>query len=494
MAIQNPGRGEAAASAAASIVIEIPAQLKHLVEPVQQLIKEVDRQVAEHRRDGSSIDYAKVERALGKCVAAIESAANTCALAAVVIDSAQIEVNGSLYTRVGEGMGTYYTMTGPVQLHRGIYRRVGERNGKTVDIISLRIGAIGDGWLPHTAQAMAHEMQGGTSREAEQSARQIGRLLYSRASFERVAHLVGELWQASHANIEDELIRAYAIPAATAAVSVGIDRASVPMEECVPRPPGRPRKNAPKRSVKRVFRMCYVATVTLHDKDGKALHTLRRAQMPDCNPQDICRLLANDVCQLREKRPDLSIMLLADGAHEMWNLLEGAIPASVFGSVHRLIDFWHAIEKLAAAANVICKNDAVLEAKAMLARWQTLLRTRNDAAKTILAELIASGREEVVVDDKNPVHDAITYLRNNLERMHYAGAIKMGLPIGSGNVEATCKTLIGLRMKRCGSRWHNNTGNHILHLRALALSDRWDDALAKLSAKQRTSVRIRAAA
>jgi hypothetical protein len=298
MAIQNPGKGEAAAPAAAPIVIEIPAHLKHLVEPVENLIKEVEKQVAEHRRDGSSVDYAKVERALGKCAAAIETAANLCALTAVAIDSKQVEVNGILYTHVAEGMGTYHTMTGPVQLRRGLYRRVGERNGKTVDIISLRIGAIGDGWLPHTAQAMAHEMQGGTSREAEQSARQFGRLPYSRASFERVAHLVGDLWQTSHANIEDELIRAFAIPAAATSVSVGIDRASVPMEEAVPRPPGRPRKNAPKRSIQRVFRMCYVATVTLHDKHGAALHTLRRAQMPDCNPQDLCRLLANDVCQL----------------------------------------------------------------------------------------------------------------------------------------------------------------------------------------------------
>jgi len=76
--------------------------------------------------------------------------------------------------------------------------------------------------------------------------------------------------------------------------------------------------------------------------------------------------------------------------------------------------------------------------------------------------------------------------------MNYAGAIAKGLPIGSGNVEATCKTLVG-RMNRCGSRWHHDTGNHVLHLRALAISDRWDDAMAKLFATQRTSVRSREA-
>ena len=158
---------------------------------------------------------------------------------------------------------------------------------------------------------------------------------------------------------------------------------------------------------------------------------------------------------------------------------------------NRVGPFWHAIEKLAAAAKVICLDDAAKTAKVW--QWRRLLRARKDAAATILVELLASGCEEVLVDGERPVHDAITYLQNNLERMNYAGAIKKGLPIGSGNVEATCKTLVGLRMKRCGSRWHNDTGNHILHLRALALSDRWRDAMANLFARQRTSVRSRAA-
>jgi hypothetical protein len=488
MVTRNPRRGEATATAADSIVVEIPARLKHLVAPIESLIDAVGQRAAQLARDGKAVDYAAVERLYAELSGAIETAAHQCTLEAAAANEPQrIEIGGAVWTRVGEGLGNYKTMTGSAPVRRGLFRELGVRNGKTVDLISLRVGAIGDGWLPQTARAMAHHLQSSTSREAEQSARQDCRLPYSRASFERVPHLVGELWLEHHANIEDALIQAFEVPAEAASISVAIDRASVPMEEDVPRPPGRPRKNAPKRSVRRVFHMCYCATVTLHDRDGRALHTLRRGQMPGRDPQDLCNLLANDVLVLREKRPDLLLTLLADGAPEMWNLLESNFPVSVFGRLHRCVDFWHVVEKLSAAAKAIAGDDAA--ARAMSWGWRHQLRRRKDAAESIRDELLASGRAEVVIDGDRPVHDAITYLSNNAHRMNYAGAITKGLPIGSGNVEATCKTLVGLRMKRCGSRWHRDTGNHVLHLRALAISDRWDDAMDELFAKLRTSVR-----
>jgi hypothetical protein len=422
------------------------------------------------------VDYIAVEDEVAAAVARIECACHKVTLEALDVDRPEVVIDGERYRRVHRCEAPYYAMAGAVPVMRSLYRRVGERNGKVVDAISLRVGAVGDGWLPRVARAMAHEIQDRPSRSAAASAREFGRLPYSRTSFEEVAHAVGALYAPRHVDIEDALIAAYCVPTAAHSVSVSLDRVSVPMEEPRPRRPGRPRKGDPKRPIQRVFHMAYCATVTLHDRHGEALHTIRYGCMPQGDPQQLCTGLAGDVWSLFKQRPDLRVSLLCDGAPEMWNLLAEHFTAEKLGvEVHRLVDLWHLLEKLGKAATVL--RDDAAGATAQVQTWRLRLLNDTGAAAQILWELRLSGRESVRVGQERPVHDAITYLENHADKMDYATARRLGLPVGSGNVEATCKNLFEVRLKRSGARWKGPTGEHVVQLRALALSDRWHQAM-----------------
>ena len=474
-----------------AMMIEIPDALKPMFEPLRELVVTTAEQVDRCNALGRQPKYEAFEGEVAAKLAAVERGAHEAALSALDVDAPHIWLKGQLHVKVVRSATTFHSQAGDVPVTRTLYRRVGDRNGPTVDPVALRAGAVDGEWLPGAARDMAYLLSQGTSREAEATAREMGRLPYSRSSFERIGHAVGEMHVEHHQHVEELLIEAYEIPRDVRSISASLDRVSVPMEEPLPRPVGRPRKGAAKKPIERVYRMAYCGTVTLHDAEGAALHTIRYGTMPAGDVEALCEGMASDVLAIMKKRRGLAVMLLNDGAPEMWNLLDEAFDAETFAHVeiHRLIDFWHTLEKLSAAAQVI---DGKAAAPARLARWKLLLLNRVKAREVILDELLASGKEHLHVGEERPVHDAITYLTNNAERMNYVSARHHQLPIGSGNVEATCKSLVGVRMKRAGSRWKTDTGEHVVHLRALALSDRWTEAMDVTLRPPRCRIRLAA--
>jgi hypothetical protein len=465
------------------MVIRIPEKFKYLGEAMQRMLEVVKGEV-ESQGGGRAVACRRVEQLLAEETAKVEQAAMREWLRSLDVDAPRVVVEGRVHARVGRCEGTYWTQAGPVKVERSLYREVGRRNARVVDAISLRAGVVEDGWLPGCAQAMAYLLGQGTSREAQATAGVMGRLPYSRSSFERVGHAVGELYVARQADIEAEVAQERQVPEEASSVSMSLDRVSVAMEEPRGRPRGRPRQGAPKKPVARVWRMAYVGCVTLHDKEGNALTSRRYGCMPGGDEQALCEGMKADVALLRRKHPELKEVHLCDGAREMWNLLS---PSSGGQPVTRLIDYWHLVEKLGPVAQVLQEAGGE-QAGQVLERWKLSLLNSSRAARRILEELEGSGLEHVRRGEERPVHDAITYLRNGMDRMDYASARALGLPIGSGNVEAACKSLVSVRMRRPGARWKHASGNNVLQLRALMLSDCWGHAMQLTLDPLRTSV------
>jgi hypothetical protein len=282
----------------------VPTSCAALCTKLVELAQRIDDEVAQ-AGSGAALDYGALEQRIADALGEVERGLHAQVLARLDIDVPAIRVWGDEYRRIGRFESEYHTLAGTVRVMRTVYRKT-VRNGDTLDPVSVRAGVIADGWLPHTARAMAHLLAQGTSREAEAIGRELARLPYSRSSFERVGHEVGTLYRRAQPRIEEVLIQAYAVPADARSVSISIDRVALPMEEPVEAPPvpvdppwvaavlatappPTPQVQAVldeiefeesrrEDKVARNFRMAYVATVTLHDAEGEALHTIRYAE------------------------------------------------------------------------------------------------------------------------------------------------------------------------------------------------------------------------
>ena len=67
------------------------------------------------------------------------------------------------------------------------------------------------------------------------------------------------------------------------------------------------------------------------------------------------------------------------------------------------------------------------------------------------------------------------YFEKNKNRMRYAEFRKRGLFVGSGVLEAGCRTVIGQRLKQSGMHWTVKGANSILALRCSIMSNRWEN-------------------
>ncbi len=161
------------------------------------------------------------------------------------------------------------------------------------------------------------------------------------------------------------------------------------------------------------------------------------------------------------------VVLLGDGADWIWHY--GKTFLGVPGvKLVEILDIYHALEHLAVVANAVFGQGS-LQAKQWLEPLKKDLETTGPGP--ILTALAALKPGDADATDE--VRKAIGYFTEHAGRMDYPRFRDLGLPIGSGAIESTCKTLIERREKGAGMRWSESGAQAVASLRAVYRSGRW---------------------
>jgi hypothetical protein len=158
------------------------------------------------------------------------------------------------------------------------------------------------------------------------------------------------------------------------------------------------------------------------------------------------------------------VVVLGDGAPWIWNIAGEHFPEAI-----QIVDLYHARQHLAELAKLI-HGPTDLKWKP----WATARYHQLDAGQVeqVIGAILRlkSGDPTVQAHREREMR----FFQNNAERMRYADFRRAGLFIGSGVVEAGCKTIIGLRLKQSGMQWTVQGANTIIALRCLDLSGQWE--------------------
>lgn len=126
----------------------------------------------------------------------------------------------------------------------------------------------------------------------------------------------------------------------------------------------------------------------------------------------------------------------------------GGIGEEHFYGAIQIVDLYHAREHLALIAKLVYGASAI-KSKA----WLEARREQLDAAdvEAVIASLRRLRPSHTKVQEA--VRTAADYFHTNAERMRYAQFRKHGLFVGSGVMEAGCKTICGQRLKQSAMHW-----------------------------------------
>lgn len=358
---------------------------------------------------------------------------------------------------------TVHTLFGDVSAQRNWYKADGDERGRFPLDVALRLV---DGYTPALAGLICRSAAREPFEHAGADFKAYTGLEIEGRQFQRLGLRVGlmteEFLRSDHGKGTDTPPRTY----------VMIDGTGAPLRH--QELEGRKGKGADGKAQTHEIKVC--AIFTEHP----------RPDADPCRDQDSTSYVATDErCgpfgrmvreeYLRRFAGQPETIGLGDGALWIWELFRIQLPWAI-----QIVDFHHAAEHIADLAELVYARDT--------AQWRKLRRKwtgklwNGKFDPLLRAARAAFPRGKIEAGEK-----ALAYFETNRERMRYDLFRAKGYFIGSGVVEAACKTLVVQRFKESGMHWSQHGLKCLLAIRTALYSNRYDDFWIWRSAKLKSA-------
>lgn len=395
------------------------------------------------------------------------------------VEGQTIEIDGALHRFKYESSRDFLTSLGKIRLNRRVYQK--DSGGKAVVPLDRMWNMEHQYLSAELKEGVLYSSAHNTPEETSRILDKFGMTRVHASTIKQVIDQVGQNIEAKKKQITQGIYEHESLPQKSDVMVCSLDGVNVLLNQKGKRkgrPKERPHPLGSDSSASN-YKNAMCGSVSLYNveyqEDKGRLQPIRLqskyvARMPEPRFEIFKKQFEEEVVHGMNSNPKAKILVV--DAHLS---IQGYIKDNpLLKDFHCLIDFYHACEHLSKLSEWIFGKS-----KDAAQKWYNQKREILRSSPGGVDKLIQSANYYIrsTLTKKSKIKGAIKelkYFSNHRQMMRYHFFVDKGWPIGSGVVEAACKSIVKQRMCRSGQRWTVMGGQHILSLRSYVKSNRWD--------------------
>ena len=422
---------------------------------------------------------AVITQGVQKALKATGKAAFCAFLQAKEQTKAMVVMNGETFGFKYDSAKTFEGLWGRMSIRRRVYQNAAD--DKSYVPLDAAWGMQNEGMTIEVREALAFSCAHVTPEETHQLLTKTAMFRPHPTQIKRAVERIGRHISQNYEGWDKRIRANEQVPQKTHSLVASMDGVNVLLNEKAAQR-GRPKQRPGTQNSKQAstaYKNAMVGSISLYgattpeQKRPPRLVCRYNSHMPEYGGATFKAKFEAELDAVEAKcAPGVTKVMLCDGATQIWSYVE---QHERYADYETLVDYYHSAEHLALASQALF-GDGTDEAKRWYDKYAERLLEDDSGPDSILHSIAYYCKTTKLSPSRaKKARTQYIYFKRNKPKMRYAEFRRRGLPIGSGPVEAACKTLVKTRLGRSGMRWSRKGGQNILALRTYVKSDRWDE-------------------